>query len=268
MELAGKTVLLTGATGGLGRAIASSLASRGARLVLSSRKAEELEQLAGSLPGDGHRPLVADLAEPGTLDPLLAEAGEVDGLVANAGLPGTGRVETYSEEQVSRVVRVNLEAPIQMARALIPGMRERGQGHLVFISSLSGKAATPRTAIYAATKFGLRGFAFSLREDLWGTGVGVSIVSPGFISDAGMFHDSGAKSPPGMGTKKPHDVGEAVASAIERNRSEVAVAPLFLRILADISYRRPELVGRLAHRRAGHDIADNIARGHERTRKR
>jgi short-subunit dehydrogenase len=263
LKIIGKAALLTGATGGLGRAIAAALAERGVTLVLSSRKEEELSELAGSLPGDGHRFVVCDLAEPGEAERLVREAGDVDILVANAALPGTGRVERYSSEELSRVIQVNLEGPLQMARELVPGMRERGSGHLVFVSSLNGKAATPRTAIYSATKFGLRGFAISLREDLWGTGVGVSIVSPGFIREAGMFHDSGAKAPGFLGTRSPAEVGEGVIRAIEHNRSEVEVAPPLVRVLAGFSHRRPELVGKLAHRRMGHDVAESVARGQE-----
>ena len=90
MELAGRKALLTGATGGLGRAIAEALAARGATLLLSARKRDALEALAAELPGDGHRVLPADLAEPGAAERLAAEAGEVDILVANAGLPGAG----------------------------------------------------------------------------------------------------------------------------------------------------------------------------------
>jgi short-subunit dehydrogenase len=96
VELAGKTILLTGATGGLGRAIASALADRGASLILSSRKPEELDRLAASLPGSDHRTIVSDLAEEGAALALLAEAGEIDALVANAGLPGSGKLEGFT----------------------------------------------------------------------------------------------------------------------------------------------------------------------------
>ena len=99
MELAGRTALLTGATGGLGRAIAKALAARGASVALSARKAEALEALAAELPGEGHRVLPADLAEPGAAELLAAEAGEIDVLVANAGLPGTGRLPDFAAER-------------------------------------------------------------------------------------------------------------------------------------------------------------------------
>jgi short-subunit dehydrogenase len=260
VELSGRTALLTGATGGLGRAIAKALAGRGAKLVLSSRKAEELESLASELPGAGHRTVVSDLAEEGAALELLAAAGDLDVLVANAGLPGSGRLDGFSQDEIGRALRVNLEAPVRMTRELIPRMQERGEGHLVYVSSLSGKAATARASLYAATKFGLRGFAFCLRDDLRGAGVGVSVISPGAISDAGMFADSGAKPPPGIGTCTPEQVGAAVVDAIESNRAEIDVAPRRARAAARVAMMAPELASRIAGRRA-EKVADEIARG-------
>jgi len=227
MELAGNTALLTGATGGLGRAIAGALAGRGAKLVLSGRKAEALEALAAELPGESHRIVPSDLAEPGAAEKLAAEAGEVDVLVANAGLPGTGRLPDYTSERLEGTLRVNLEAPMHLARALEPGMIERGKGHMVFISSLSGKSATPLSSVYNATKFGLRGFALGLRTDLAPRGIGVSLVSPGFVRDAGMFADTGAKTPPGMGTTTPDAVSDAVRS-VDLDAGEIEVDRDFL----------------------------------------
>jgi short-subunit dehydrogenase len=246
VELAAKTVLVSGATGGLGRAIAAALAGRGATLVLSSRKADALAELAGALPGGGHRTAVADLAEEGAAERLAAEAGGVDGLVANAGLPGTGRLDDFTQEELGRVLHVNLEAPIRLTRELVPGMQERGSGHLVYVTSLAGKAISPRASLYSATKFGLRGFALGLREDLWKRGIGVSLVAPGFVREAGMFADSGAKPPPGFGTTTPEKVADAVVSAIERNRHEVEVAPIVTRVLSNFAMRRPEIAARIA----------------------
>src|ERR1700752_1630341 len=216
MRLEGKTVLLTGATGGLGRAIAAALADRSAALVLSSRKEAELSELVATLPGAGHRAIVTDLAEDAAALRLLDDAGEIDVLVANAGLPASGRLDGFSQEEIGRALRVNLESPVRMARQLLPTWQQHGSGHFVFVSSISGFVSTPRASLYAATKFGLRGFALNLREDLRGSGIGVSVITPGAIREAGMFAESGAPPPPGMGTGTPKQVADAVVRAIER----------------------------------------------------
>jgi short-subunit dehydrogenase len=262
MDLSGRRALLTGATGGLGRAIATALAARGAELVLSARSREALTEQAASLPGGGHVVVPADLAEPGAAERLAAEAGAVEILVANAGLPAAGRLADFSSEQVQRALRVNLEAPMLLARALYPAMVERGAGQLVFVASLSGKAASPRSSIYNATKFGLRGFALGLRPDLAPRGVGVSLVTPGFIREAGMFAEAGAKPPPGMGTARPDQVGAGVVKAIEGNRVEVVVAPLQQRLAAHLALASPSLGARAQSGSAGQKAAEAIASGH------
>jgi short-subunit dehydrogenase len=261
MRINGSTVLLTGATGGLGRAIATELAAAGARLVLSSRRADELERLATELRGDGHEAVVTELGSAGAGEELAAAAeavGPVDIFVANAGLPGTGRLEDLTADQISRVVRVNLEAPILTTRALLPGMLERGSGHLVYVSSLAGKAPSPRSSLYNASKFGLRGFALALRQDLRASGIGVSVVLPGFIREAGMFADSGMSSPPGFGTGTPQQVGEAVLRAVERNKAEVVVAPPQQRAAAAIAHAFPR-VAEIGQRGRGERTAEQLA---------
>jgi short-subunit dehydrogenase len=260
MRIEGTTAILTGATGGLGRAIARALAERGATLLLSARKEEALRELADSLPGE-HRFVASDLAVEGAAERLAAEAGEIDCLVANAGLPGTGRLESFSPGEIARAVRVNLEAPMILARELSGRMRERREGHMVFISSLSGKAPSPRSTVYCGTKFGLRGFALSLRADLAPSGVGVSLVVPGFIREAGMFADSGAKPPPGLGTSSPAEVARGVVKAIERNRFEVAVAPLPQRALAHLGLASPRLAMLAITGGAARKAAERVAEG-------
>ncbi len=259
MEVPGKTVLLTGATGGLGRAIARELARRGAVLILSSRKERELSELAASLPGSGHLIVAADLAAPGAALDVVKAAGDTDVLVANAGLPASGRLEGYTREQIERSLRVNLESPVLMAHALLEPWLARDSGQFVFISSLSGKVATPRSSLYSATKFGLRGFSLALREDLRGTGVGSSVVMPGLIRDAGMFADTGAKLIRGSGTSTPEAVAAGVLSAIERDRAEVVVAPRVQRLMANFAARRPDLAGRIAARIGSAEMADSVA---------
>lgn len=256
-------MLLSGATGGIGRAIAGELAGHGARLVLSSRRREELAELAKSLPGGGrrHKVVVGDLAKPGGAEKLIKDAGNVDILVANAALPASGKLDDFSSEEVQRAIRVNFESPILMARALAPKLAKKGEGHLVFISSLSGKVGSPRAALYGATKFGLRGFAFALREDLHASGVGVSIVSPGFVRGAGMWADAEVDPPPMIGTTTPAKVGRAVARAIERNRIEITVAPRRQRLAAEFGYRHPELAARVQRRGGAERIASELAAG-------
>src|SRR4051812_48940239 len=261
MELAGKTALLTGATGGLGRAIAKALVARGAILVLSARKQEALDALVEELPGEGHRTVASDLSQAGAAEKLAAEAGTVDILVANAGLPGTGRLPDYTGERLEGTLRVNLEAPMHLARALEPAMLEKKAGHMVFISSLSGKSATPLSSVYNATKFGLRGFALGLRTDLEPLGIGVSIVSPGTIREAGMYADSGAKPIPGLGTGTPQQVADAVVKVIEQNKVEIAVAPLRQRALAHFALASPRISVKVASGESGQKAAAAVAEG-------
>jgi uncharacterized protein len=255
MNLGGRTALVTGASGGLGQAIARALAQRGASLVLSARNVEVLEALAAET---GGRAVACDLSDRAAVERLADEAGPVDALVANAGIPGSGTLESFSVEQIDRALDVNLRAPIVLTRLMAEGMVERGGGHIVFVSSLSGKAGTARTSIYAATKFGLRGFAQSLREDLRPRGVGVSTVFPGFIRDAGMFHESGAKLPGYVGTKRPNDVARAVIKAIEHDRSEIDVAPLPLRVGTAFASVAPEAAAIVQRRLGANDVAQRI----------
>jgi short-subunit dehydrogenase len=261
MDLQGKRALLSGATGGIGQAIAVELAGRGASLILSSRRKPELEELAKTLPSGAHEVITADLAKSGAAEKLIEDAGDVDVLVANAALPASGKLDDFSSNEVQRAIRVNLESPILMARALSPKLVEKGEGHLVFISSLSGKVGTPRSALYSSTKFGLRGFAFGLREDMRPHGVGVSIVSPGFVRGAGMWADADVDPPPMVGTTTPAKVARAVARAIERNRNEITVAPRRQRFAAEIGYRHPEFAARLQQRSGAEKIASDLAAG-------
>jgi short-subunit dehydrogenase len=257
MELRGRTALVTGATGGLGNAIARALAGRGASVIVTGRRADALAPLAAET---GGRALACDLTDPADVERLLDEAGDVDVLVANAGLPGSGHISTFSDEDIDRALAVNLRAPMVMARRLAEPMAARGGGHIVFVSSLSGKVASGGGSVYAATKFGLRGFAHGLREDLRDSGVGVSVVLPGFIRDSGMFHDAGVKLPGFVGTKAPADVAAAVLRAIERDRAEIDVAPVSMRVGAAFAGLAPELSARMQRRLGGAAVADAMAR--------
>ena len=258
MRIDGSTILVTGATGGIGHAIARTLAKRGASLVLTGRKREPLEALERELSA---RTIAADLADPASIERFVAEAGAVDGLVANAALPATGPVLEFSPSDVDRLLAVNLRSPIVLSAALARGMVERRRGHVVFIGSLASKTASPGGAMYSATKFGLRGFAHGFRADLHGTGVGVSIVLPGFIRDAGMFADAKVELPPGVRTSSPEEVADAVARAIEQDVGEITVAPVEMRLMTTIASVAP-MMGAALQRLAGGDrISRELAAG-------
>jgi short-subunit dehydrogenase len=252
VSLVSGRVLVTGATGGLGQAIARAFAARGASLTLTGRRSEVLTPLADEL---GARAVVCDLSRREEVARLVDDAGEVDVLVANAALPGSALLTDLTQEQIDRMLEVNLRAPVALARALVPGMVDRRRGHLVFMSSLAGKAAAPMSALYSATKFGLRGFGLALREDLRKHDVGVSVIAPGFIRDAGLFADAGVRLPPWIRTRAPDDVARAVIRAVERNRAELDVAPLGLRVGASFAAVAPAVAAAVSRRFGGDRIA-------------
>jgi short-subunit dehydrogenase len=249
---------LTGATGGIGRAIAKELADRGASLIVTGRRADALDSIVAEY---GARPVLVDLAIPADVERLVHDAGDVDILVANAALPAAGVIDSFTVEEIDRALDVNLRAPIVLARELVPVMVAKGRGHLLFTSSLAGKAPSPSLAVYSATKFGLRGFAGGLRADLRDTGVGVSVVFPGLIREAGMFAEANVEPPAGFGTSSPEDVARGVVTAIERNRGEVDVAPLSVRVLAKVAGVAPEFAAGLMRRAGTNDMMLKVAAG-------
>jgi uncharacterized protein len=243
VRLEQSTVLITGATGGIGRAIARALHQRGATVVLTARRVNMLDEIAHEL-GERVEVVGADLSN----RPDVARLGErkdVDVLVANAAVPAAGRLQTFSDRELDRAIDVNVRAPMQLTLALLPHMLERGSGHLLYISSLAGKVASAGSSVYSATKFALRGFGYSLSEELRETGIGVTTVYPGFIRESGMFHESGAKLPRGVGTRTAEDVASAVLEGIDRNRAEIDVAPLSLSSGAKMFGLSPPVMSRI-----------------------
>ncbi|MDQ3936051.1 MAG: SDR family NAD(P)-dependent oxidoreductase [Actinomycetota bacterium] len=254
----GKTALVTGATGGIGNAIARALHGRGATVKVTGRRAEVLEELAREL-GDRVEVLPADLASADDVRRLAGEAGEVDVLVANAGLPGTGKLTEYSPEQIDRVLDVNLRSAVHLTHALLPGLIKRASGHLIYISSISGKVASPQASLYNATKFGLRGFSLALHDDLRESGVGVTTIFPGFISDAGMWADSKLDAPSGSGVRKPEDVADAVLKALAKNPREIDVAGVIPRVGGKLAGAAPALVAGMQRRSGGEKVSAALA---------
>lgn len=260
MELQGASVLLTGATGGLGAAIARALHTEGCSLVLSGRNETLLDPLAAEL---GATAAPCDLTDRAALRALIGAHQDTEILIANAAVPASGELASFSEAELDRIIAANLTAPIQLVRALVPGMIERGRGHIVLVSSLSGRVASPGSSMYSATKFGLRGLGLGLRQDLAAHGIGVSIVSPGFVRDAGMFAKSGAEDalPSGVGTTTPEAVAAATVDAIRRDRREVLVAPATMKAGTVLGGLFPGVSARTQKFSGGARIAKRMADG-------
>jgi short-subunit dehydrogenase len=257
-RIAGARTLLTGASGGIGGALARRLAAEGAELILTGRRRDVLDALAAEL---GAVAIVADLIDAAAPARLVAEVGRVDILIANAALPASGRLASVDGERVEEAIAVNLAAPIALAQALLPQMTQRGAGHLVFIGSLQSRAATAGATVYNATKFGLRGFALALRAELAASGIGVSHVMPGFVRQAGLYADSEVALPRWIGTSHPEEVADAVVRAIRHNRAEIEVAPMTLRAGTAIAALAPELAARAIRLLGGERIALEFERG-------
>jgi short-subunit dehydrogenase len=240
MRVTGRTILLTGATGGIGRALAGALKARGAELILTGRRVDQLAIMASQF---GAAVVAADLSRPAEVK-RLTETTQIDILIANAGVPASGSLQDLAPNAIEEAIAVNLRAPILLARECA-AMMGHGGGHIVFIGSIGAMVSAADTALYNATKFGLRGFALGLRQDLQDRGVGVSIVEPGFVRGEGMFADRGARIPKAFRTSTPHQVARAVIRAIERNKAEIVVAPIETRLSVALGALAPELSARV-----------------------
>ena len=258
------TALITGANGGIGQAIARALQQAGAKLVLSARRADAVKGIAEEL---GARVVLADLSQRDSIARLVDQAGPVDIVVANAGLPAAGSTMEFAADEIDAIVDVNLRAPVQLTRAYGPGMIARGRGQFVYISSIAGHVATAATALYSATKFGLRGFALGLRQDLLAHNVGATVIYPGFIRDAGMFADTGVKLPFGMGTRSPEDVATAVLDAVRENPSEIIVASLDQRVGAFVANVAPGVIWSLEKMFGGDKLSNEMVAAQRHKRK-
>ena len=186
-DLSGRTALVTGATGGIGGAIARALHGQGAHVVLSGTREAVLQELAGEL-GERTSVAPANLSDPASVDALVgqaeAAAGQVDILVANAGITRDGLLLRMKDEDWDTVIRVNLEAYFRLSRAALRGMMKRRFGRIIGITSVVGVTGNPGQANYAASKAGMIGFTKSLAQEVASRGVTANTVAPGFIGSA------------------------------------------------------------------------------------
>jgi short-subunit dehydrogenase len=224
MKISDASVMLTGASGGIGGAIARQLARQGATLLLVDRNAARAEVLAEELRQSGAKvtPLIGDLTLAGTPVRLVEEAirlaGRIDILVNCAGVQNFGFFADESATDTAALFNVNTLAPIALVNAVLPHMLARGQGRIVNLGSIFGSIGFPCFASYSASKFALRGFSEALRRELVGTGVGVTYVAPRFTKTA--FNQSAVTRMAHalkMNQDEPEAVAASVIAAIERD---------------------------------------------------
>ena len=232
MDLSGRRVLVTGASRGIGEALARRLAERGAVVALVARNGDALRSMAMELGGTAHP---ADLTDPEQVRSLVGrvedEAGPVDVLVNNAGIDRAGWIGDVSADDVEELLRINLVTPIELCRQIIPRLVERGSGHLVNISSTAGLGAFPGLVPYSTSKAGLTHFTAGLRADLKGLPIGTTLVELGPVPSDMLDHiDQYAPAKAafrrgyrvGVVADVPRDVvASAVVEAIEKDRRHV-----------------------------------------------
>jgi short-subunit dehydrogenase len=233
MDLTGKNALVTGAAGGLGRYICRALAAQGANVAVSDLEGEALDARAKEVAGFGTsiEAVPADLAKQGERRGLIDAAenalGPLDVLVNNAGLEFVGPYTEAPLAEIDLITKVNLLTPMELTRLALPGMIERGRGHVVNIASLAGKAPLAYFHTYNATKFGVVGFTHAIRHELADEPVSASVICPGFVAREGMYgrvedHVERTSGNP-LGASPPERVGEAVVRAIREDRAEIVI---------------------------------------------
>jgi short-subunit dehydrogenase len=249
-QLAGTVALVTGASSGIGEATALALAAAGVLLIITGRDEERLTAVSARTDATA---LPADLTEAGAVDELTSSAlqvhGRIDLLICNAGVGWAGPISEIPAATAAELTSVNLLAPVQFARLLLPGMIARRAGHLVFVSSIAGATGVRNEAVYAATKAGLNSLAESLRYELAGSGVGVSVILPGAV-DTQFFSRRGMPYAQRRGWPAPiasDHVARAVISAVTQHRAEVYV-PGWLRFPAWLHGAAPRTYRLLASR--------------------
>lgn len=244
-QFEGRTVVITGASSGVGESAARRFASQGAHVVLAARTERALRAVADEI-GERAVPVPTDVADPeqarGLVERALEATGRIDVLVNNAAYNHRGPVNDVDPGELGRIVDVNLRAPIVLTRLALPHLLDGNGGHVVNVASIAGQVPVPEEATYSGTKFGLRGFSLALAEELRGTGVRVSLVSPGPIDTGFLTRD--LDSVPDVVFSQPmssaDDVARAVVECAHDGRRERTM-PRLSGMLATAGYLVPDL---------------------------
>lgn len=268
-DIAGRTALLTGASGGIGAKIAEALADAGANVVVSGRRKDALDAVAAEVEKRGGKAAVvpADLADFDAIEGLITSAeaalGPIDILVNNAGLEYAAPFTEFTRDEITSLIDVNVTSPMLLTQRVLRGMVERARGSVVFIASGAGHFPPAYASHYAASKAALIALTKSLRAEYADSPVGFSVVSPGFVAGDGMYQriiDSGVKKPALMGTTTTEKVAAAVVRAIQREPVEILITGSPARPLSAIATMAPKTGERLVDRFGMHQAFRQAAR--------
>lgn len=236
MVLADSVVWITGASGGIGEALAVEMSRYGARIVLSARRRDELERVRERLVWpEKHLVLPLDLTDPDSFSPALEtvreQLGDVDILINNGGVSQRSLVRDTAADVDRRIMEINYFGAIGLTRAVLPGMVRKGGGHIVVISSLVGELSTPLRSAYAASKHALHGWFEALRAEEYDNGIRILMVMPGFIrTDVSVNALTGDGSAQGTMDESqaaglaPSVCAERIVDAVQRDREQVIIA--------------------------------------------
>jgi short-subunit dehydrogenase len=235
-SIAGKTVLLTGASGGIGSFIARALAKEKATVIAVSRSETKLNEICAEIAALGSKgvSIAFDIRNVASLPILVQQinqaAGQIDIVINNAAIEKYRPFQHYTLEEIQSTLTTNLIAGMELTRLILPSMLARNSGHIVNIASGSGKKGMPYNSVYSASKAGLIIWTDGLRQELANTNIGVSVVCPGYTA-AGMFKSLGIPAPSLARVAPPTEVAAAVIKAIKQNQAEVILDGFISKLL-------------------------------------
>ena len=229
MDLKGKTAIVTGASRGIGPYIAKTLAESGMSIIAVARSAEGLQSTQAEIENIGGTCVVEpfDLSNINSIETFINEVyqkhGPIHVLVNNAGVEQYQHFDMLSQEDITSILKTNLRAPLELSRSILPKFIEQKSGHIINISSLAGKKGMAYNSIYSASKAGLLMWADGMRQEYKDSPVDISVICPGFISEAGMFYDVHVDPPLLLGSSHPQKVANAVLKALKKGSCELIV---------------------------------------------
>ena len=245
MDLQGKVAVVTGASSGIGWATAWALARSGATVVAAARREERLSALVSAVHERGGAALAVacDVTDRSSVEALrdrvVSSYGRCDVLVNNAGVPGGGDFATLPIERIEEVIRTNFVGVVYGTKAFVPGMLERGSGHIVNVASLAGRFAVPGSAVYSATKHAVVAFSEALYFELHDRGVVVTVVNPGLVATERFPHTDAIEK--GRRVLQPERIARVIVDVVRRGKGPEVSVPRALAALQAVRVLTPPL---------------------------